>query len=180
MTGRLPEDSNAQDLYLLKTIRQAQLDAFWVTEPNTVSKNLGELKRGCKIAHSLGMRHGMFRPMGPFPLEDSFGMGPAVVMLQLLLRAGVNDKHVQFSTIQKMRSAYSNVYHASALSGSGATLACGVKKLKSRIAPPTAIGSLGLVKVAIKGWGISYVWTGPSVLKSWARYSDSWRPSGQT
>jgi hypothetical protein len=51
--------------------------------------------------------------MGPFPLDDSFGMAAAIVILQISLNPGKCNNHVQCGTIQKFRSAYSNVYHAS-------------------------------------------------------------------
>lgn len=49
-------------------------------------------------------------------------MSAAIVTLQLSLNVGKNNTTVQFSTIQKFRSAYSNVYHASASGQSGASL----------------------------------------------------------
>jgi hypothetical protein len=52
--------------------------------------------------------------MGPFPLDDMFRMGAAIVMLQSSMRFGKNDKLVQFGTVQKFRSSFSNIYHASA------------------------------------------------------------------
>jgi hypothetical protein len=97
-----------KDHILMRTIRRAQLDAFWATEPSTLSRNLGELRKGAIIANTLGFQQKLFRPMGPFPLEDTFGMGPAIVMLQLSLRQEVNDRNVQFSMIRKFCSTY---YH---------------------------------------------------------------------
>ena len=129
LTGRRPSSQDGKDQYLLKSIRRAQLDAFWATEPPTVSKNLSELRRGANIATALGFKHGMFRPMGPYPIEDTFGMGPAIVMLQLSLNAGLNDKHVQYNTVRKFRSSYANVYNASISALSGTTMVGGTKRL---------------------------------------------------
>ena len=67
--------------------------------------------------------------MGPYPLEDTFGMGPAVVMLQLSLKAGLNDKHVQYNTVRRFRGAYSNVYNASTSALTGTTMVGGTKRL---------------------------------------------------
>jgi hypothetical protein len=50
----------------------------------------------------------MFRPQGPHPLEYTFGMMTAVVMLDHSLNAGINAAIVQSSTIHKTRSAMSN------------------------------------------------------------------------
>lgn len=129
LNARRPNEHNPQDQRLLKYIRRAQLDAFWVSEPDTVQRNAAELRRGANIARSLGFGHRMFRPMGPFPLEDTLGMGAAIVMLELSLNAGKNAKHVQFDTIRKFRSAYSNVYHASVGGLEGSTLSNGKHKM---------------------------------------------------
>jgi hypothetical protein len=110
---RDPVISLAQDLRILKCIRRANLDSLWSLEPRTVSRNLRECRRGINIASSLGFKSKLFRPLGPFPLEDKFGMGAAIVILQLSLNPGKYDRHVQFGTIRKFRSAFSNAYHAS-------------------------------------------------------------------
>ncbi|CAJ1967732.1 unnamed protein product [Cylindrotheca closterium] len=51
--------------------------------------------------------------MGPFPLEDTFGMGPAACLLRRSLDPGRNKAIIQFATAPRFRSAYSNAYHAS-------------------------------------------------------------------
>ncbi len=113
LMGRDPEPTLAQDLRILKCVRRANLDALWSVEPKTVIRNLAECKRGALIAASLGFKDKLYPPLGPFPLQDTFGMSAAIVTLQLSLNPGKYDKNVQFSTIRKFRSAYSNVYHAS-------------------------------------------------------------------
>jgi hypothetical protein len=50
----------------------------------------------------------MFRPPGPHPLEDTFRMMNAVVLLDHSLNAGINAATVQFNIIRKTRSAMSN------------------------------------------------------------------------
>ncbi len=121
---RDPIPELAQDVRLMKLIRRANLDALWSQEPTTISATLLSARHGARIAKSLGFGDQLYRPMGPmgpFPLEDSFGMGAALVMLQMSLQPGKYDKHVQFSTVRKFRSAYSNVYHAS-VDGMGASV----------------------------------------------------------
>jgi hypothetical protein len=61
----------------------------------------------------LGFGDKLLPDVGPFPVKDTFGMGAAIVTLQLSLNPGKNDKTVQFGTIRKFRSAHSNAYHAS-------------------------------------------------------------------
>ena len=129
MTDRDPQELLPMDNRLLKCIRRANLDALWATEPDTVSKNLSELRRGAGIAASLGIHKKMFRPMGPYPVDDSFGMSAAIVMLQLSLNPGKNDKNVQFNTIRRFRSSYANVYQASSVALEGTVLAKDTRKL---------------------------------------------------
>jgi hypothetical protein len=69
--------------------------------------------QGASIAASLVFKEKLFKPMGPFPLEDSFGMGAAIVMLQSSLCPGQNDTLVHFGTVRKFRSIFSNIHHAS-------------------------------------------------------------------
>jgi hypothetical protein len=130
LTGRSPQELLPNDRRLLKYIRRAQLDAFWATEPMTVGRNLGELRRGSQIAYSVGFGASMFPPMGPFPVEDTFGIGVVIVILELSLRPGLNDRTVQFNTIRKFRSAFSNLHHASVKGQvGGSTMSNGIKKL---------------------------------------------------
>jgi hypothetical protein len=101
LMNRDPIHNLAPEIRVLKLIRRANLDALWSREPSTVSGTLLACRQGVRVAASLGFRSNLFRPMGPFPLEDSFGMGAALVMLQQSLQPGRNDKTVQFGTIQK-------------------------------------------------------------------------------
>jgi hypothetical protein len=50
--------------------------------------------------------------MGPFPVEDTFGMKITCTILHRTLDPGKHEEHIQFSTAEKIRRAYSNVYHA--------------------------------------------------------------------
>lgn len=119
LLGRHPSLASSSDLRLLKCIRRSNLDAFWALEPLTVRRNLDEIKRGLTLASSFGFAHQLFRPLGPFPLDDSFGMGAAVIMQLRSLDQGKYSSFLQFETVRKFRSAVSNVYHAS-LEGQGA------------------------------------------------------------
>lgn len=135
LLSRLPIDNLASDIRLLKCIRRANLDAFWSREPTTVKRNLDEAKRSLSIASNFGFAHSLFRPMGPFPPEDTLGIGVAVVMLQRSLDKGKSDKTVQFETVRKIRAAASNIYHAS-VEGQGAmTLAKDTRKMMVTTCP---------------------------------------------
>jgi len=129
LMDRDPDPNSYKDIRVQKCIRRANLDAFWSVEPRTVNRTLMECRRGSDIASSLGFRNKLFRPMGPFPTDDVFGMAAAIVILQSSLRTGKYDKHVQFGTIRKFRSAFSNVYHASVEGQNAMVMAKDTRKL---------------------------------------------------
>jgi len=52
--------------------------------------------------------------MGPYPVGDTFGMKVAVCMLVRSLDPGKNEPTIQFGTMRRLRSAYSNSWNASA------------------------------------------------------------------
>lgn len=126
---RAPVTSYAPDLRVLKCIRRSNLDAFWASEPQTVRRNLDEAKRGIAIASSLGFSQSLFRPLGPFPITDSFGMSAAIVMQLRSLEKGKYANHLQFDTIRKFRSAVSNIYHASVEGQKAVVMAKDTRKL---------------------------------------------------
>ncbi len=115
------------------------------------------------VAHALGFHQMLFKPMGPFPLEDSFGMGPAVVMLHLSLQQGITDKTVKFNTIRKFWSTYSNVFHALASCLSGSTMVSGTQKMDITNCPSCHMvtGLQDLTKDVTKGWEILSSQIGP-------------------
>jgi len=99
-----------QDVVLLDTIWWANLDAFWLRESSTVKSNLGEYRRIRRLSQRLGIDEPYPR-RGPYPEDDSFGMGLACMSLLRLMDAGVNTETIQFETIRKMRSHFSNFCH---------------------------------------------------------------------
>jgi hypothetical protein len=110
ITKRDPFSSDLIDLRLLYGIRRANLDAFWARRPGTVKSNITLMLRIVKVQeeyHGIPRGH-MFRPQVPHPVEDTFGMMTAVVLLDHSFNAGINAAKVQFNTIRKTRSAISN------------------------------------------------------------------------
>jgi hypothetical protein len=104
-----------QDVNMLVAIRRANLDALWAREPGTVSGNLGLMRRSVGIAESVyGINlksTPLFEPQGPHPVADTFGMLPAIIMLEESLRPGKRTQNIQWGTLRKTRSAFSNFYH---------------------------------------------------------------------
>jgi hypothetical protein len=113
IVGHDPQTNLASDVRMVKLIRRANLDAFWASEPKTVDGTLREARRGLRIASSLGFRDSLFTPLGPYELKDTFGMRAAMVMLEVSLNPGKNDTTVQYGTVRKFKSAFSNVHKAS-------------------------------------------------------------------
>jgi hypothetical protein len=101
-------DTDTMDLII-----QASLDAFWSREPATIGNNLAKINGVLQIAHELGLKNPPVPILGPWPVEDNFGMGAAIVLLKHPLGHGVTETEVQYSTVRKMKSALINIYHAS-------------------------------------------------------------------
>jgi hypothetical protein len=100
-----------EDNEILALIRRASLDALWAREPNTVQANLREAIRMEKFASRLKLPS-VTPAMGPFPLQDDFGMLPAISLLDRSLDKGVHSEHVQWGTFRKARSVVTNVTQA--------------------------------------------------------------------
>ncbi len=115
------------------------MDALWDKEPKTVSKIISQAQRAVELSFSLGILD-PFPPMGPFPMEDTFGMKAACILLLKSLDAGKYAATVQFSTMRKMRSAFTNAFHSSVVGLSGATvMAKDTKKLVATSCPTYGI-----------------------------------------
>jgi len=110
---RDPMPGDAKDEEVLEYIRRANLDAFWARESSTVKKNLGILIRAEQCFNRLAIPSATPN-LGPFPLEDTFGMKAAIAVLDKSLDKGVYERFVQWETFRKTRSAITNAHQASA------------------------------------------------------------------
>lgn len=113
LTGNIPNPTRREDEFLMCLIRRANLDAFWGREPNTVSANRRNLDQLIRLWSSVITRDPPLPPLGPFPNQDIFGVSVAVGMLAKSLEPGRYKPYAQFETMRKLRSAFSNYYHAS-------------------------------------------------------------------
>jgi hypothetical protein len=107
---RDPFASDLKDLSLLCGIRRSNLDALQARRPGTVKSKLTLLLMTVKVQEEChGISRGqMFRPQGHHPVEDTFRMMTAVVLLDHSLNVAINAATVQFNTIRKTRSDMSN------------------------------------------------------------------------
>ena len=97
---RNPSPSACDQKYL-KYIRRANLDCFWSREPGTVRGTFYDVKRMIKFNKEFNLPPNLPQ-MGPFPLEDNCGMGPAVLMLRRTQDPGIYGEHVQYETARKI------------------------------------------------------------------------------
>ena len=134
MQGRNPTLNSVKDRYLMKLIQRANLDSCWARELSTVAANLGQARKMEKIGADVGL-DSVSPKMGPFPLKDTFGMKIACTILHRTLDPGKHEEHIQFATARKIRSAYSNVYHASNMMKEVSVMAFETNKLYETTCP---------------------------------------------
>ena len=110
--GRLPQASDEQDRLLLLTIQRVVLDSLWARERSTVTANLGEGRRLARTHAMLGTSWDVMPQRGPYRKSDDWGVHLACSMVLRSLDPGRNASHIQYETVRKMRSFYSNYAHA--------------------------------------------------------------------
>jgi hypothetical protein len=108
--GMSSRADDPKDKLCLLGIRRAILDSFWARETATVDANRREARRFLFDASLMGIVH-PYPKRGPFPVEDEWGVGPAAVLLMRSLEKGKNAEFVQYETIRKVRSHFSNFVH---------------------------------------------------------------------
>ena len=103
-------DWYANDAMKLAYMKQINLDIFWSREPSTVQNTYLTLKRSKKCSEEIGLKPIVLN-VGPWPVADNCGLQVAIEMVRMSQGRGRNStKYVQFDTIRKVRSAYSNVF----------------------------------------------------------------------
>jgi hypothetical protein len=103
--ARDPAPMDLVDCEVMEFIRQATIDSLWSREPLTVKNNLCEAQRGRRSAINFRFpEESVTSPMGPFPLEDLFGMKAAMLVLDRLLDPGRYSDYVQWETCSGKRS----------------------------------------------------------------------------
>ena len=110
--GRDPIPGDRSDVLMNMCIRRATLDAFWSREAGTVRGSRSSMKAAFRCA---GLVKGdkIFPRLGPFPLKDVDGMGPAVLQLLKTLDPGKHEATVQFDTAKNVRTVLGAVWEVS-------------------------------------------------------------------
>lgn len=133
--GRNPVANHQVDRMALVCIRRANLDAFWSRESSTVRSNRSGFNRLMDIGVGMLGFPDMGPQLGPFPVEDTLGMKIAMCMLVRSLDQGKYGKWIQFSTMRRLRSAYSSAFNASIMTPNEAVLAHEAHRLFSTKCP---------------------------------------------
>jgi hypothetical protein len=101
------------DAKQLAYMKQVNLDMFWSREKSTVQNTLSTLLRSKKCSEELGLQPIPLN-VGPWPITDNCGFQIAIEMLKMSQGRGRNSEHyIQFDSIRKVRSAYTNVFDSS-------------------------------------------------------------------
>ena len=97
------------------TIWRSLLDAFWIWELGKVKVNITVLRNMGTIAkEELGLK-GWFLPLVPYPLKDEVGVGLVCVTLMLSLRKELYVGHLQWDSMRKSLTIWTNIYGAGVL-----------------------------------------------------------------
>jgi hypothetical protein len=114
VVGRDLDRANKQDEFTLTAIRRVLLDVMWARKPNTVASNWSRAKRDFDMAlNHLSLDHCIILLVLRNPtVEDRVGLGVALTTVLASLRPGKNAAMVQFDTIRKTQTWYSNAYDA--------------------------------------------------------------------
>ena len=118
--GRLPEEGNHRDELAMLCIRRAILDSFWSRERSTVRSNRYDGLKFLANQEKVGFGTDSLPRGGPHPTSDDWGIAVAVSMMMHSLDPGKNASRIQYETLRKMRSFFSNFTHFCAL-GTGPT-----------------------------------------------------------
>ena len=113
LSKREPSNASESDHRLLGYIRRVNLDMFWSSEGSTVGHSLGNLRKAARMSTLLNLApHHV--PRGPWPVGDNLGFQVAIEMVRASQEKGRNSvEYVQFDTVRKIRSCYTNAYESS-------------------------------------------------------------------
>ena len=113
LSKREPSNASESDHRLLGYIRRVNLDMLWSSEGSTVGHSLGNLRKAARMSALLNLApHHV--PRGPWPVGDNLGFQVAIEILRASQEKGRNSAdYVQFDTVRKIRSCYTNAFDSS-------------------------------------------------------------------
>jgi hypothetical protein len=95
-----------------KCIRRATLDAFWSKEDSTVKETRGGIRMAMLKAEMIRGDQ-IFPALGPLPLKDVDGVGPAALQLLKTLDPGITEPLVQYTTAKNLTTALGALWEVS-------------------------------------------------------------------
>ena len=113
MDARTPEPDLHQDNLLLLCLCQVILDSFLSWERSTVNSNRLEGIGFVKSQELLGLGRKALPCLGPYLLEDTWGINVVCGLVMRSLDKGNYTNNIQFETVRKMRTFVLNYTHAS-------------------------------------------------------------------
>jgi hypothetical protein len=158
LSHRKPNPRNDKDEWLMCCLIRANLDAFWGRALSTITANRRNLDQLVKLWLEVGLTPDLLLPaLGPYPDDDVQGVSLAVAMLIKSTKPGRHkESYTQFETMQKLRAAYSNMFHASRSNIDTLTLGRDVAKSFLTTYPPNPAGSNSSAVDVSSAWGKRY------------------------
>ena len=120
LSKREPNGASESDHRLLGYIRRVNLDMLWSSEGSTVGHSLGDLRKAARMSSVLELTPQLVS-RGPWPVGDNLGFQVAIEIVRASQEKGRNStEYVQFDTVRKIRSCYTNAYDSSPIAVSEA------------------------------------------------------------
>ena len=135
ISGRDPMQGNPGDDFALICICRANLDAMWSRETSTVTGNLNRMRPDYHDAIPFLPIKDPLPTLGHDEIEDRVGMGVAIMTLNASLRKGKFADHLQWDTMRKIPTWYTNIYEAGENYGESAIYSAQDKKVYESSCP---------------------------------------------
>lgn len=118
--GRNLNPKSTQDDFFECQVIRSTLDAFWSRAPGTLKNHLTEIRFLIRYGRAMG--YDIIPPLGPWPLREDLGMRSALPCVCRALEKGTRGrKFVTHETSRKIRTALTNLWASSPLSGEDLT-----------------------------------------------------------
>ena len=126
---------NAPDEFTLMGIRRACLDAMWNRETSTVSGNFWRLQQDYHDSMEVFSIKKPMPVIGTDDVKDRVGMGITLMTLNSSLRMGRYLDTIQWDTMRKTPTWWTNAFEAGEEYGEGAIYSSNDKKVYESTAP---------------------------------------------
>ena len=132
---RDPVQGNSKDDFTLLAIRRGSLDAMWSRETSTVSGNFRRLQRDYNDSMEVFSIKKPMPVIGTNEVKDRVGMRITLMTLNSSLRIGRYLDTIQWDTMRKTPTWWTNAFEAGEEYGEGAIYSSNDKKVYESTAP---------------------------------------------